>query len=358
MQLAISGEKMQYEGSYVPLGKTGLRVSKIAFGCGFRGVSNVKDAVNTISKAMDAGINFFDCADVYRLRGGAHAEEALGAALRGRRPQTIVTTKFGALRDPADRAGACLGASRRNMIRSVENSLKRLETDYIDVLFLHLPDEETALEETGRAFEQLCRDGKIRYAGLCNHKAWQIATLQANQEKCFYTPISVIQNPYNLLNRLAEEELLPMAAYEGIGVMTYSPLAAGLLSGDFAKGRPVPEKSTWGHEPLYVEYIKSVFCGRASEIADAVDDMAQRYGVSSAAVATAWVLHNDAVTCVIAGADCVEELKDSMEAATLLLDAEDFAALDRLSCGMREGLTLPEVRRRVLALRDRANTGD
>lgn len=348
---------MRYEGAYVPLGKTGLKVSKIAFGCGFRGIFEVKEAADTISQAMDAGINFFDCADVYRLRSGAHAEEALGQALKGRRDQVVITTKFGGALDPADKARLNFGASRRNMIRSVEASLKRLGTDYIDVLFLHVPDSATALEETGRAFDQLCRDGKIRYAGLCNHKAWQVSTIQAIQRSWGGAPISVIQNPYNLLNRSAEEELFAMASYEGLGVMTYSPLAAGLLGGAFAKGQKAPDKSTWGYDPFYAEYMQSVFPGRVAEIVDAVYDLAAKYGASSAALATAWVLRHPVLTSAIAGADTFGELEDSLQGAVLQVDPGDLEELDQLSHGMREGLTHPEVRRSVEARRARASKG-
>lgn len=343
---------MEYTGGYVPLGRTGLRVSRLAFGCGFRGIYDIGEAADAISRAIDCGINYIDCANIYRLRSGVHAEEALGRALRGRRDRVVITSKFGAQIDRQNPAINGAGASRAHMIAAAEDSLRRLGTDYIDVYLLHMPDSQTAFEETMAAFDQLCRDGKIRYAGLCNHRAWQVAAMQELAARRGGCPVSVIQNPYSLLNRSAEEELLPAAAHYGIGVMTYSPLAAGLLGGAFAKGRPAPEKSTWGYDPVYVEYMKRVFPGRIAAIVDAVDDLAQRYGVSSAVIATAWVLRNQGITCAITGADTVAELEDSLRGAALRLEPEDAAYLDRLSLDMREVFSHPEVEQRVVAYQE------
>lgn len=338
---------MNYEGEYKNLGQTGIRVSQIAFGCGFRGVYDVKEAANVISEAMERGINYIDCANIYRLRSGIHAEEALGLALRGKRDKFVITSKFGAQIDEKKPAINGAGASRLNIIRAVEGSLKRLGTDYIDVYLLHMPDTETSFDEIMRGFDQLCRDGKIRYAGLCNHKAWQIVTMQEIQKRYGGCPISVIQNPYNLLNRSAETELFPAADYEHLGFMGYSPLAAGLLGGAFAKGKPVPEKSTWSYDPLYAAYMKKIFPGRISHIVDAVYDVAEKYGVSSATAATAWVLKNPHVTCAISGADSIEEFEDSLKAITLKLDEEDVRFLDRISDGMMEDFAHPEVYKKV-----------
>lgn len=340
---------MQYNGDYVPLGGTGLKVSKIAFGCGFRGIYETEEAVRTIERAMDSGINFFDCANIYKLRSGIHAEEALGKAIKGCRDRVIITSKFGAQIDERHPVLNGSGASRYHMIRAVEASLKRLNTDYIDIYLLHMPDSETAYEETMRAFDQLCRDGKIRYAGLCNHKAWQITLMQELSKKYGGCPVSVIQNPYNLLNRSAEEELFPAASHEQIGTMTYSPLAAGLLGGAFATGKTPPEKSTWVYDECYREYRDLVFPGRMASIVDTVDDLGKKYGVSSAVIATAWVLKNPDVTCAVAGADSMEEFEDTLKAVELELSAEDCGYLDQMSLDMREVFSHPEVQAKVAA---------
>lgn len=343
----------EYSGDYVPLGRTGVRVSRLAFGCGFRGVYDVRDAAGTIGQAIDRGINFIDCANIYKLRSGTHAEEALGLALQGRRDRVVITSKFGAQIDERHPTLNGSGASRLHIIRAVEASLRRLRTDYIDIYLLHMPDTAAAFEETMRAFEQLCRDGKIRYAGLCNHKAWQIVSMQALAKQYGICPISVIQNPYNLLNRSAEEELFPAAAHEGLGFMGYSPLAAGLLSGAFAHGQPAPEKSTWHYDAVYAAYKEHVYPGRISGLVDAVYDLARKYGVSSAALATAWALQHPQITCMITGADTIEEFEDSLHAVTLKFDPDDLVLLDRLSTGMREEFSHPEVQKKLAALQAR-----
>ena len=340
-----------YEGTYLSLGKTGIKVSRLAFGCGFRGVYDVKEAASVISAAIDKGINFIDCANTYKLRSGIHAEEALGMAIRGRREDVVITSKFGA---PVDEAHPTLngrGGSRYNIMQAVDASLKRIGTDHIDIYLMHMQDPQTAFEETMRALEQIVRDGKVLYAGLCNHDAWQIIAMTDIAERYGTAPVSVIQNPYNLLNRSMEDELLPAAAHKGIGVMTYSPLAAGLLGGAFAHGQTAPEKSTWGYAPLYQEYFKYVFPGRMSGIVDAVSDIAKKYGVSSATVATAWVLQNQTVTSAITGADNVEELEDSLRGATLVLEEEDKNTLDAMSMDMREAFAHPMVEKKLAYLR-------
>lgn len=341
---------MEYRGEYVPLGNTGIRVSRLAFGCGFRGIYDRKEAEDTISQAIEMGINYIDCANIYKLRSNIHAEEALGRALQGKRHEVVITSKFGAQINEKSPRPNGRGASRLHMIHAAEESLRRLRTDYIDVYLLHMPDEDTAFEETMRAFDQLLRDGKIRYAGLCNHKAWQVVAMQELQKRYGGCPISVIQNPYNLLNRSAEEELFPAIAYEGIGFMGYSPLGAGLLGGAFAGGQTPPEKSTWSYDPVYAKYRKHLFSGRAAQIVDRTGAMAEKYGVSSAAIATAWILKNPHVTCVLTGADTIEELKDSMTAVTLQLEAEDFACLNQISTGMQEEFAHPEVQKKLAAL--------
>ncbi len=337
--------------AYRTLGRTGLSVSRIAFGCGFRGIYEKKAAVDAISCAMDHGINFIDCANTYRLRSGIHAEEALGEALKGRRDRFVITSKFGAALDEQNREPNDAGASRVHMLRSVETSLRRLQTDYIDVYLLHLPDDSTGYEELLLGFDQLRREGKIRYAGLCNHRAWQVAAISELGKRMGLCPVSVIQNPYNLLNRAAEEELFPMAEYEGLGVMTYSPLAAGLLSGVFAKGGTCPEKSTWGHDPCYGEYLDHILHGQVSRIVDAVYSLGLKYGVPCAAVASAWLLGSRHVDSIITGADTPEEFEGSFRALGFCLEEEDRALLDRLSAGMREELIHGAVQEKVSRLK-------
>ncbi|MCC8084313.1 General stress protein 69 [uncultured Clostridium sp.] len=338
---------MEVTDRYVYLGNTGLQVSRIALGCGFRGVFEKKTAVETICRVMDAGINFIDCANVYRLRNGVHAEEALGEALKGKRREFVITSKFGNPFNERCRIPNDCGASRVNIIKCIEGSLRRLQTDYIDIYFLHLPDPYTSYEELLLGIDQLWREGKIRYAGLCNHDAWQIATINEMSKRLGTCPISVIQNPYNLLNRGAERELWPMAEYHKLGTMAYSPLAAGLLGGDFTQGKRPPEKSTWSYDICYAEYLKYVFHGRIEEIVNTVNQMAVKYHTASAAIAAFWVLKNKHVTNMIAGTDSEEEFVDFLKVYDLKMDKEDILILDEISQGMEESFIHFEVEKKV-----------
>ena len=341
---------MYYSGEYAVLGNTCLRVSRIALGCGFRGLYTVDEGERLISYAIDHGINFLDCSNVYRLRGGDQAELALGKAIRGKRDSIVISTKYGAPLTMED-GSTTSGASAANMIRSVEDSLRRLRTDYIDVYLLHWHDTSVPLEEVVNAFNMLVRDGKIRFFGFCNHDVDAMKATSAYIRANKLQDLSVIQNPYNLINRAMEEEYLPWTKKNNYGVMTYSPLAAGLLGGQFSFGKVPPEKSTWSYNPVYKEYLEYLMKGKVREVIDAVQTIADRHGVSSATVATAWILANDAVTSCLAGADSEKELDDSIAAASFNLSEEDRKYLDILSEGMRETLTHPEVAKKLAALK-------
>ena len=327
-----------YSGELIELGRTGLVVPRLAFGCGFRGIYDVNDAAQTIRKAIDMGVNFIDCANMYKLRSGIHAEEALGKAVKGIRDKLVITSKYG---------GEGGGASKENVKNQIEHSLKRIGTDYIDVYFLHMPDPKVPLEEIVDSLSEIQKEGKIRCYGLCNHPAWQIARMCDYAKENNLNALSVVQNSYNLLNRTLENELFPASIYYGLGVMTYSPIAAGLLSGVFAHGGKAPDKSTWSYEEVYVEYLKKVYPGRISEIVDVVSDMALRYGVTSPEIAVAWILRNRGVSTVIAGADNIDEFEAYVRGATLVLEDEDWKYLETLSFRMAEVFTRPDVTKLV-----------
>lgn len=342
---------MKLENRFAYLGKTGLQVSRVALGCGFRGLLEKKEAIETISKVMDTGINFIDCANVYRLRNGTHAEEALGEALKGRRDEFIITSKFGNPIDEKCRVANDCGASRVHMTKCIENTLKNLQTDHVDIYFLHLPDEHTAYEELLLGMDRLWRDGKIRYAGLCNHKAWQIAAITEMSKRLGTCPISVIQNPYNLLNRSAEKELWPMAEYYQLGSMVYSPLAAGLLGGDFANGKRPPNKSTWRYDACYRDYLSFIFPGHIEKIVNTVADLAVENHTSSATIAAFWILQNRHITSILAGADSAEEFSDFTDAYNLDLSDECLETLNSVSACMEEEFIHFEVEKKVKQLK-------
>lgn len=329
---------MAYTGGYTSLGKTGLKVSRIAFGCGFRGVYEVDEAAYTIESAIEEGINFIDCANIYKLRSGEFSEKALGKAIKGKRDKVVITSKFG---------GEGGGATASNAVKQIEDSLKRLGTDYIDLYFLHAPDDGTSFEETVCAMDCLCKTGKILNYGLCNHSAWQVTYMDDYAKSHDLNGVGVIQNPYSLLNRGLETEMLPACSFKGFGVMTYSPIAAGLLSGAFANGGKAPEKSTWHYEELYRRYLEKVFPGRIERIVDEVAAIAKRYDTTSVAVAVSWVLAHKEIDCVIAGADSPNELEAYIEGSSLELEKEDFDRLERMSFRMNEIFSRPDVKKLI-----------
>lgn len=323
-----------YEGGYTELGLSGIKVPRLAFGCGFRGIYSSDEAAYTIEKAIGSGINFIDCANMYKLRSGIHAEEALGKAIHGKRDSVVITSKYG---------GEGGGASADNVRKQIELSLKRIGTDYLDVYFLHMPDPSVPYEEIVESLSELQKSGKIRAYGLCNHSAWQVVSMYDYAVQNGLAPVSVVQNPYNLLNRSLENEMIPACDYERLGIMTYSPIAAGLLSGAFAHGGKAPEKSTWAYEEAYVEYLKKIFPGRMERIVDAVDDIAGEYGVSSVALSVAWIMRNHSVSAVIAGADSPEEFEAYIKGASLRISDDDWNELERISFRMAESFTHPDV---------------
>ncbi len=338
---------MEYTGGYVPLGKSGLKVSRVAFGCGFRGEPEESVAVRAISHAIDSGVNFIDCANIYTIADREKSEEALGKAIKGRRDRVVITSKVGSFvkRDDPGPNGA--GGSRYHILREVENSLRRLQTDHIDVYLLHQPDPSTPEEETFRAMDQLVRDGKIRYVGLCNFDAWEIMSGLAAQYKINAQPVTCAQNPYNLLNRKLEEEMFPMARRHGVGIMAYSALAAGLLGGKYRKGGELPINSFWNRSALYRAYYPMVINGPEGDVIEAVVRIAEKNNAKPSQVATAWVLTHPEVSCVVAGANYAEEFDDYIAAASLELPQEDVEELNRLSEGLRTGLTLPDVQKKM-----------
>ena len=329
---------MKYEGEFVELGNTGLKVSRLAFGCGFRGIYEIDEAAYAIEQAIDCGINFIDCANMYKLRSGEHAEYALGKAIKGKRDRLVITSKYG---------GEGGGASAANVAKQIDESLKRIGTDHIDVYLLHMPDSRVSFEEIVTSLDKVQASGKIRAYGFCNHKAWQVVRMFDFAKENGLYPVSVVQNSFNLLNRSAEDELLPACRYNNLGVMTYSPIAAGLLSGVFAHGGKAPEKSTWHYEAVYQEYLKKVYPGRISRIVDTVQDMAEKYGVTSPAIAVAWIMRNRDISTVIAGADNMQEFEAYVQGASLRLSDDDWNELESISFRMAELFTRPDVQKLV-----------
>lgn len=337
----------RYEGPYINLGKSGMKVSRVAFGCGFRGLPDERDAEKVIREAMDTGINFIDCSNRYVCADRVYSETVLGRALKGRREEFVITSKVG---NELNTAINERGLSRRHIIRAVDQSLARLQTDYIDLYILHIPDPETEIEETLRAMETLTQQGKIRYMGMSNYRAWEIVEAYGIQNQINAQPVAAVQNAYGLLNRTLEDDMFDVCSRYGVGIMVYNVLGAGLLGGKYGRGKPMPENSFWTNSSLYKAYYPYYFNGQPVEIVETVRGLSEKYGVSMAAIATAWTLGHQQVTAVAAGTNTIGQFGDYLEGAGLVLEQEDLEQLDNVSYGAREEFIVTEIERKARQL--------
>ena len=293
---------------YVPLDRTGVQVSQLCFGTmSFGGDADQAESKRMFGACRDAGINFFDCANVYNE---GRAEEILGALMASERDELIITSKCVESSGPGpnDR-----GASRRNIMLAVEASLKRLRTDRLDVLFMHHWDGNAALEQTLRALDDLVRSGKVLYLGASNYAAWQIARALGISERRGWARFDVLQPMYNLVKRQAEVEILPLAAAEGLAVISYSPVGGGLLSGKY---RP-EAKPAGGRIVDNPMYAKRYAADWMVETAAAFTGFAEAMGVHPVSLAVAWAGAHPAVTCPIIGARDLEQLRPSLDSIAI-----------------------------------------
>lgn len=295
------------------LGRTGLRVSELCFGTmSFGDMADEATSEALYRRAREAGIDFFDCANVYSA---GRAEEILGRLVAGERQRVVLTTKVGFPMgaDPNDR-----GLARRHVLQSVEASLRRLGTDRVEILFVHTWDAATPVDETLRALDLLVRQGKVLHLGVSNWAAWQIALALATSAGEGLAAFACIQPMYSLVKRQAEAEILPMARSCGLGVVTYSPLGGGLLSGKYGAGRR-PEKGRLVENRMYAaRYAEETYF----DAADAFLAVARDVGIHPATLAVAWVKAHPAVTAPILGARSVEQLDPALAAADFALSTD------------------------------------
>jgi aryl-alcohol dehydrogenase-like predicted oxidoreductase len=313
---------------YINLGKTGLKVSRICLGTMTYGSPQWRDWVLPeaesrpfIQRALEAGINFFDTADMYSK--GA-SEEVLGRALKDftRRDQVVIATKvYNPMGDgPNDR-----GLSRKHIFDSIDASLQRLQTDYVDLYQIHRWDEETPIEETLEALHDVVKSGKVRYIGASSMYAWQFAKALYTADLHGWTRFVSMQNHYNLVYREEEREMLPLCRDQGIGVIPWSPLARGFLAGNRqqrGEGATARAKSDDFAHRLY--YEEGDF-----QVVDRVVELAKNRGVAPAQIALAWLLHQPGVTAPIIGASKLHHLEDAIAAIDLTLEATELAALEQ-----------------------------
>ncbi|WP_237571752.1 aldo/keto reductase [Mycolicibacterium lacusdiani] len=319
---------------YRMLGNTGVYVSTVSLGAmTFGGAgTTLGDALGgldlsateaVVGQALDLGVNLVDTADVYS---GGESEELLGRALGARRDDVILATKFSARTGPGPNQ---IGSSRLHLMRALEDSLRRLGTDHIDLYQLHSIDPVTPIEETLAALDDAVRQGKVRYVGCSNLAAWQMMKAKAASERHGWTRFVASQSYYSLLGRDVEREIVPMALDQNLSLLVWAPLAGGILSGKYGRsGSDEP-----GSRRTAADYpdFPPVDPGSAWDVVDALRAVANRHGVSPAQVALAWVLSRPAVTSVVVGAKRPDQLADSAGAADLTLSAQDVTELEAVS---------------------------
>jgi aryl-alcohol dehydrogenase-like predicted oxidoreductase len=308
---------------YRPLGKSPLRVSNLCLGTMMFGDQTpLAEANDIVAHAQEHGVNFLDTADVYKQ--GA-SEEMLGQILAGRRDRWIVATKLGNKMADAPNHG---NYSRHWVMTEVEHSLRRLRTDHIDIYYLHRDFDGLDLEEPLRAIDALLRAGKIRYWGLSNFRGWRIAEAAHLAQRLNMPGPAVCQPYYNLLNRMPEVEILPACRHHGLGVVPYSPIARGILSGKYLPGTTPATDSRVGRGDKRV--METEFRDESLRAAQALQAHVQDRGITLAQFATAWVLGSGAVSSVIAGPRTLAQWKDYLPAVDYALTADDEAAVNRL----------------------------
>lgn len=308
---------------YRNLGRTGLKVSPVCLGTMmFGGPCPVDESIRMMHKAIDLGINFFDTANVY-VQG--ESEVVIGRGIADRREKVVLATKGrGAMGDGPNQ----IGGSRLNLTRAVDASLKRLKTDYIDIYYIHTPDYGTPIEETLRAMDDMVRAGKVHYIACSNFRTWRLMEALWTSDKLNLEKFSCIQPLYNIVNRDIEVELLPACNEYGVGVVTYSPLARGILTGKYKTGAPFPEGSRAARNDKRMQQAE--LREASFDVAEALGQHCQSRGVSLSRFSLAWCMANKAVSSVIIGPRTMEQFEDNIGCLDVQITAEDEAAVNAL----------------------------
>lgn len=318
-------------GAYRLLGRSGLRVSPLALGTmtfgSDWGWGADRDETRKIFDAyVGRGGNFIDTANAYT---NGTAEQMVGEFARPRRDQLVIATKYTMATRPDDPNSG--GTSRKSMVRSVEGSLSRLQTDYIDLLYLHMWDGLSPVEEVLRAMDDLVRAGKVLYVGMSDVPAWQVSRMQAIADLRGWAPLIALEIPYNLIERTVERDLIPMAQTMGLGVTCWSPLAGGVLAGKYSRSDlgSGPEGGMSGRKEVAAG--NGFLTPRGLDIAEVVKDVAAELGTTPSRVALAWTLLNPAVTAPIVGARSLAQLEDNLGGLHIKIDPGQQARLGEAS---------------------------
>jgi aryl-alcohol dehydrogenase-like predicted oxidoreductase len=304
---------------YRQLGRSGVKVSAVGIGCNQFGNTVDREGTRAIvQRALELGVNFFDTADTYGQRG--LSEEYLGEALAGQWQRVVVATKVRSRMGdgPNDES-----ASRYHIMTGVENSLRRLKTDHIDLYQIHSWDEHTPLEETMRALDDLVRAGKVRYLGVSNFAAWQVARANHLGELHGWAPVVSVQPQYNLLERGIERELQPYCRWAGVGILPYSPLAGGFLTGKYQRGTPPPAGTRGARSQAVQRYLTD----RYFDLLDKLRPLAEAHDHTLGDLAIAWLRAQPMVASVIAGVTKPEQIEANARAADWTLTAEELTTI-------------------------------
>lgn len=313
---------------YRRLGQSGLQVSALGLGTNAFGKrADAAASTRIIHYALDQGINFIDTANIYA---GTVSETIIGEALKGRRHESVLTTKAGL---PRGEGPNSRGSSRIHIQQELEQSLIRLQTDYVDLYQIHTFDPFTPLEETLRALDDLVRAGKIRYIGASNYAAWEMMKALGISELRGFTRYISNQVCYSLADRTPERELIPMCLDQEVGIIPYFPLAGGILSGKYQAADHIPDRSRAETDLNFRRFMEP----RNVELALAVSRLAEEYGTASASLSLAWLMARPAVSTVIAGATSVTQLEANLTSVSLTISNELAQRLDEVSLPFRSG---------------------
>ncbi|HUG92383.1 MAG TPA: aldo/keto reductase [Planctomycetaceae bacterium] len=309
--------------NYRQLGRTGIRVSPVCLGTMmFGGQTSEADSIRILHRALDEGVNFVDTADIYNA---GESERIVGQALAGRRDQVILATKG---RQKTGDGPNDIGASRRHLLQALDASLRRLGTDSIDVYYTHAPDEATPIEETLRALDDMVRSGRVQYIACSNFRAWRLMEALGTSGRLGLERFACVQPLYNIVNRDVEVELLPACREHGIGVVSYSPLARGILTGKYRPGEAFPEGSRASRNDK--RRREAELREESLRVSQQLVAHCVRKGCTPSQFALAWVLANPILTSVIIGPRTMEQYADNVGCLGVQVTADDEAFVDSL----------------------------
>lgn len=309
--------------TYRQLGRNGVRVSNLCLGTMmFGGPTSEADSIKIMHKGIDLGINFIDTANMYSAGG---SEIVVGKALAGKRDRVVLATKG---RNKTGEGPNDHGASRLHLMRELDASLKRLGTDYVDLYYVHTPDYSTPIEETMRALDDMVRSGKVHYLACSNFRAWRVCEALWTSDKHNLHRFACVQPLYNLVNRDIEVELLPLCKEHGLGVVSYSPLARGILSGKYKAGEPFPEGSRAARNDVRMRQAE--LRDESLDVAQQLTAYCEKKGVATSHFALAWCLANPILTSIILGPRTMEQFDDNLGCLNVEITAEDEAFVNSL----------------------------